>query len=512
MGVNAARRIPSANAAVAGAVRGFTRISPQYRLICRGPIRPLPPLRSLIVLRLILWLPFLLALLAGPAQASERVALVIGNGNYANAGVLPNPPNDAQAVASALRDVGFDVALGRDLDRAAMERLLRDFLRKAATAKVALLFYAGHGMQVDGRNYLLPVDAKIEAASDLGFETVELDKILGNLEDAARATIVILDACRDNPLSRSFAARSRSASVGTGLAAYSTLGTGTLIAFATAPGKVALDGTGKNSPFTEGLVKHLRTPGLEVRAMLTRVRADVMDATGKKQLPWDNSSLMGDVYLAGPSQGQPQGVIASAPPVIQPQPSPQPVVSAPPPVIATLPPRRRRRAPRRSTDSSFRIRVNACSAPASCGDLTPDQLRIARNEIYARRGRFFRDQALATYFSRFSWYRPTAWDVAGQRGRAGQYQAHPVDGTMMRALIAGLTMLACIATCSADPALDALVAAYPDHIAGYDKNELIFKDGTRIAIDDGMRGQELRAYARRPGHQGSVRDPLSARR
>jgi hypothetical protein len=361
------------------------------------------------VLRVTLWLSFLLALLAGPAQASERVALVIGNGNYANAGVLPNPPNDAQAVASALRDVGFDVALGRDLDRSAMERQLRDFLRKAATAKVALLFYAGHGLQVDGRNYLVPVDAKVEAASDLGFETVELDKILGNLEDAARATIVILDACRDNPLSRSIAARSRSTAVGAGLAAYSTLGTGTLIAFATAPGKVALDGTGKNSPFTQGLVKHLRTPGLEVRAMLTRVRADVMAATSNKQLPWDNSSLMGEVYLAGPSQGQPQGVIASAPPIIQPKPSPPPVASPPPPVIAALPP-----APTRAPAFDGFIFPDSHQRLLGAGELrrlTPDQLRIARNEIYARRGRFFRDQALASYFSRFSWYRPTAWDV-----------------------------------------------------------------------------------------------------
>ena len=361
------------------------------------------------MLRLLPRLLLFLTFLAGPAQASERVALVIGNGNYANAGVLPNPPNDAQAVASALRDVGFDVAFGRDLDRSAMERLLRDFLRKAATAKVALLFYAGHGLQVDGRNYLVPVDAKVETASDLGFETVELDKILGNLEDAARATIVILDACRDNPLTRSIAARSRSTSVGAGLAAYSTLGTGTLIAFATAPGKVALDGTGKNSPFTQGLVKHLRTPGLEVRAMLTRVRADVMAATSNKQLPWDNSSLMGEVYLAGQPKGQPQGIIASAPPVTQPQPAPPPTVSAPPPVIAALPP-----APTRAPAFDGFIFPDSDRRMLSAGELrrlSPDQLRIARNEIYARRGRFFRDQALASYFSRFSWYRPTAWDV-----------------------------------------------------------------------------------------------------
>ncbi|MFN3350483.1 caspase family protein [Pseudorhodoplanes sp.] len=360
------------------------------------------------MVRHIFCLALFLSLIAGPAHASERVALVIGNGNYVNAGALANPANDAQAVAAALRDVGFDVSLGRDLGRNAMEQMLRDFLRKADRAKVALLYFAGHGMQVDGRNYLVPVDAKIETPADLGFATVELDRILANLEDPARATIVILDACRDNPLSRSFAARSRSASVGTGLAAYSTLGTGTLIAFATAPGKVALDGAGRNSPFTESLVKHLRTPGLEVRAMLTRVRADVMAATRNAQLPWDNSSLMGDVFLAGPPQAGPAAaaIPVAPPPAALPPPAPPPAAQQPP-AMAALP------APQRSADDGFifpdshlrRIHISELHG------LSQDQLRIARNEIYARRGRFFRDQALAAYFSRFPWYRPTTWDV-----------------------------------------------------------------------------------------------------
>ena len=231
-----------------------------------------------------------------------RVALVIGNGAYANASNLPNPPNDAHAVARTLRDMGFEVIEGTDLDRAGMERMIRDFLRKAPNARVTLLFYAGHGMQVDGRNYLVPVDAKLAAPSDLGFETIELDKILAGLDDAARANIIILDACRDNPLARSFASRlgaSRSAAVPGGLAGYSTVGTGTLIAFATAPGQTALDGRDSNSPFTAALIKHLRTPGMEVNQMLTRVRVEVAGATGNRQIPWANSSLLGDVYLAG---------------------------------------------------------------------------------------------------------------------------------------------------------------------------------------------------------------------
>ena len=233
-----------------------------------------------------------------PAPPGSRVALVIGNAAYQAAGALPNPANDARAVAKALRDIGFDVSDGINLDHRSQERLVRDFLRKAAGAKVALLFYAGHGMQVDGKNYLVPVDARLQAATDLPFETLELDKIIAGLDDESRTNIIILDACRDNPLAKAPGVKSRSAA-GSGLAAVSTVGSGTLIAYATAPGAVALDGDGSNSPFTAALVKHIRTPGLEVRQMLTRVRSDVASVTQKKQIPWDNSSLLGEVYLAG---------------------------------------------------------------------------------------------------------------------------------------------------------------------------------------------------------------------
>jgi len=229
-----------------------------------------------------------------------RVALVIGNGAYVNANQLPNPPNDARAIAGALREIGFDVIEGVNLDHAAMEKQFRDFLHKASNASIVLLFYAGHGMQVDGRNYLIPVDAKLAEPSDLPFETIEIDKLLDSLGDPGRTNIILLDACRDNPLARSFASHlpaSRSAAVPSGLAAYSAVGTGTLIAYATAPGQTALDGQGADSPFTTSLLHNIRVPGLEIRQVLTRVRAEVAQATGNKQIPWDNSSLMGDVVL-----------------------------------------------------------------------------------------------------------------------------------------------------------------------------------------------------------------------
>jgi tetratricopeptide (TPR) repeat protein len=232
------------------------------------------------------------------APPGSRVALVIGNSAYVAAGALPNPANDARAVAKALRDIGFDVSEGVNLDHRSQEKLVRDFLRKSANSKIALLYYAGHGMQVDGKNYLVPVDARLQAATDLPFETLELDKIIAGLDDESRTNIIILDACRDNPLAKAPGVKSRSAA-GSGLAAVSSVGSGTLIAYATAPGAVALDGEGVNSPFTAALVKHIRTPGLEVRQMLTRVRSEVASTTQKKQIPWDNSSLLGEVYLAG---------------------------------------------------------------------------------------------------------------------------------------------------------------------------------------------------------------------
>jgi tetratricopeptide (TPR) repeat protein len=241
-----------------------------------------------------------------PAGEGRRIALVIGNSHYAGAQALPNPANDAQAVAAALRGMKFEVSEGIDLDHAGMDRLIRAFLLDAAKAQLALLFYAGHGMQIDGRNYLLPVDVKL-TADELAASMTDVDKILAGLDDQVRTNVVILDACRDNPFAAQALAQAGTtrsvASAGlaapSSLGAGATLGAGTLIAFATAPGQVALDGTGADSPFSTALVRHIATPGLEVQAMLTRVRAEVVAVTRSRQVPWSNSSLLGEVYLAG---------------------------------------------------------------------------------------------------------------------------------------------------------------------------------------------------------------------
>ncbi|KRR09073.1 peptidase C14, caspase catalytic subunit p20 [Bradyrhizobium jicamae] len=241
-----------------------------------------------------------------PVVSSRRVALVIGNGGYAHVRPLPNPSNDARSIAKSLRDIGFTVKEGIDLDRTAMQATIRDFLREAARAQIAVVYYAGHGIQVDGRNYLVPIDAQLQAGNRMTEAMMDMDTIMAGLDDQVRTNILILDACRNNPMASKVvsAGGERGIEGGSGLAAPttlgagSTLGAGTLIAFATAPGQVALDGEGANSPFSAALSRHIGTPGLEVQQMLTRVRAEVVAATKGKQVPWSNSSLLGEVYLA----------------------------------------------------------------------------------------------------------------------------------------------------------------------------------------------------------------------
>jgi tetratricopeptide (TPR) repeat protein len=238
--------------------------------------------------------------------SGRRVALVIGNGAYVHVKALPNPPNDAHAIAKSLRDIGFTVSEGTDLDRAAMQRMTRDFLRDAARAQIALVYYAGHGVQIAGRNYLIPVDVRLDQGKNATEAMIDMDTILAGLDDQVRTNILIFDACRNNPLEPQTATAepNRGVEAGPGLAAPtalgagSTLGAGTLIAFATAPGRVALDGEGANSPFSAALSRHIGTPGLEVQQMLTRVRAEVVSVTKNQQVPWSNSSLLGEVYLA----------------------------------------------------------------------------------------------------------------------------------------------------------------------------------------------------------------------
>lgn len=229
---------------------------------------------------------------ASQAAAERRVALVIGNGAYTDTRALPNPPNDARDVAAKLSELGFDVVAGYDLDSDQISDARRRFFDKVRGADVALLYYAGHGVQVDGINYILPVDAKILEKTDLNRWAVDVNDLIDDMK-AAQLSIIILDACRDNPLTRSL---SRSASTSAGLAPVE-VGTGSYIAFSTAPGHTAADGTGRNSPFTAALLRHIDEPDVEIRLMMADVRGDVWTSTDQTQRPWENNSLIGKFFF-----------------------------------------------------------------------------------------------------------------------------------------------------------------------------------------------------------------------
>lgn len=241
-----------------------------------------------------------LVVFSHPAMA-KRVALVVGNGAYEYAPVLTNPENDAIAVATVLRRLDFEVIEGIDLTRLEFEAKIRQFARAIRGADIALFYFAGHGLQVAGKNYLAPIETRLLDEADLEFEAIGLQVVLRQMNREPRTNLVILDACRNNPLLRNLAATmgSRSASVGQGLAAVET-GIGTLIAYSTQPGNVALDGEGENSPFTGALVRHIETPGEDIGVVMRRVRQDVIQETDGRQVPWDNSSLIGSVILKAP--------------------------------------------------------------------------------------------------------------------------------------------------------------------------------------------------------------------
>lgn len=227
--------------------------------------------------------------------AQRRVALVIGNGRYQHAAPLVNPTKDANAIANMLATLGFDVVKGLDLDLKSMGDVQAIFESKLRSKPdVALVFFAGHGLQVKGRNYLLPIDAQIEAQAHLP-RAVQFNHLLEPMAEVAGASLVFLDACRDNPFTRNLAKALGETPRGTGVVrgglARMERVAGTFIAYATAPDKVAFDGKGNHSPFTAALLKYIRTPGLSVADLMIEVRNEVIHETGGQQEPWDQSSL-----------------------------------------------------------------------------------------------------------------------------------------------------------------------------------------------------------------------------
>jgi formylglycine-generating enzyme required for sulfatase activity len=248
----------------------------------------------------------LLCITLNPALAQQRrIALVIGNAAY-ETGPLRNPVNDATDMAALLQRLGFEVSLLKDAKLRAMEDAIEAFSQKLRKGGVGLFYFAGHGVQVAGENYIVPIGSRISREQDVRFETIQVGRVLGGMEDAGNdINLIILDACRDNPFARSFRSGAQR-----GLAVSQAV-RGSLMAYATAPGKTAADGNARNGVYTQQLLRYMATPGMKVEDVFKRVRLSVEDATNGQQTPWETTSLRGDFYFASPGSA----VASAAPPL-----------------------------------------------------------------------------------------------------------------------------------------------------------------------------------------------------
>lgn len=240
------------------------------------------------------------------AQSGRRVALVVGVANYQHVPKLGNPTNDALDISNAFYRLGFQVQTLIDPDRRALEDAIRKLGRDAEGVEAGVFYYSGHALEVSGQNLLVPATADIRSERDLRFETVDLDSVLDSVSGRGKVSLLILDSCRDNPFIRQLAGSSRAISL-RGLG-HVDAAVGTLIAFSTAPGKTASDGDFRNSPFTAALLHNIERPGIEVRRMFGDVRREVREATGGKQIPWENSALEGEFFFkpAMPAAAKPE--------------------------------------------------------------------------------------------------------------------------------------------------------------------------------------------------------------
>ena len=347
------------------------------------------------------------------AQAANRFAFVVGNDAYQNVDPLRKAVNDARSIAQAIQTIGFQVTLGENLTRRQFIERFSAFENRIQPGDTAFLFYSGHGVELDGANYLVPVDAPRVAADQqslLKDESISTDNMIQRLKArGSLAQIVVLDACRENPFRQS---NGRAIGGTRGLAPTQAPG-GVFVIYSAGVGEVALDrlsdgDTNPNSVFTRSFLPLLTDPAqsLVTVAKETRSRVKALATTiGMTQSPAYYDEIDGELYLAKAAAGTPP-LPAAAPANIPPAIAPPAAQKNYPPPAPAMPP------PSASTQGfifadSDRVRLN----PGMLRALTPAQLRLARNEIYARRGRFFRDPALAEYFGRFAWYRPYAWDV-----------------------------------------------------------------------------------------------------
>ena len=255
---------------------------------------------------LLFFLGLLFCISADPALADKRVALVIGMSKYQQVPKLTNPVRDADAMAALFKKAGFDVVDNeRDLGISDLRRVIREFSEVSRDADISVVYYAGHGIEVDGTNYLVPADAKLLSDFDVEDETVSLDRVLKALDPARRLKLVILDACRDNPFAKTMKRSIASRSIGRGLAKIEPAMSDTLVAYAAKAGAVASDGDGDNSPFATALVKYIAEPGLDLRLAFGRVRDDVLKSTGNRQEPFVYGSLGGETMALVPQVAKP---------------------------------------------------------------------------------------------------------------------------------------------------------------------------------------------------------------
>jgi hypothetical protein len=332
-------------------------------------------------------------LFTSPGLAETRIALVVGNSGYQYVSPLPNPANDARLLAETLSRLGFRLVGGGaqlDLDKAHFDLAVQAFGKQMLGADVGLFYYAGHGIQVRGTNYLVPISANPTREADADFQMVDVGLVLKQMEGSGtKLNIVMLDACRNNP----FGGRGLRAADG-GLAQIRAP-EGTLLSYATQPGNVALDGDDGHSPYTRALVDAMQRPGLDVLQAFNQVGLTVKKTTGSAQQPWISSSpIDGSFYFTAPGTSQGPGPVAMM----------TPPESAPPPLSATA----RGNVPQ--SDFIFPDSDTRLLTPGDLQGHSKDELRIARNEIFARRGRYFNSPDLVARFSGFAWYAPTTWN------------------------------------------------------------------------------------------------------
>ena len=342
--------------------------------------------------------------------AGLRLALVIGNSAYQHAPLLKNPRNDADDLAVMLEKLGFTVIRGVDLDKRAMDRTIQEFAATLHGADAGVFFYAGHGLQVNGVNYLVPTDAALASAAAPDFELVRLDVVQRSMERESSTNILFLDACRNNPLARNLVRSmgTRSAEIGRGLAAVES-GVGTLISFSTQPGNVAFDGGGRNSPFTAALLKQLAAAQEDLSSLLINVRNDVMSSTQNQQVPWEHSALRAKFFFAGahdtvPSATSPMPAAAApadaASNAAKPNPTSNPATSDPAkPSIAQLwqaaPTKTQRQAePAQAPPAALPIAAKAASAELGA-PMPIETGEIVKGRLAANKSHYWQIKALA---------------------------------------------------------------------------------------------------------------------